>query len=552
MAARKKVELRVFVAPTLPEVVLGDELRLRQILNNLVGNAIKFSAGLAHPGAVRIRAEADAAGQLRIDVSDNGIGMTPEVMAQLFTPFTQAEASTTRRYGGTGLGLAICQRLAALLGGRIEVASEYGVGSRFTAIMPLVAAATGRSAAPGAALDGVHCFIVGRDAGVVRDWSTYLAHAGANVRVHAGLDAARQAMAQLISAEKALVTDMAAADDRWHALREAFAAADAGLVVVPRGARRRPRRELERVVSVDGDAMRRDALIDAVALAVGRLRAAPSPRRPDPVPATMPVVPTVDEAVAAGRLILVAEDDPINRKVIELQLVRLGLACEFGNDGVEALKRWRSARHALLLTDLHMPKMDGYELTAAIRREEPAGRHIPIIALTANALRGEDARCKSAGMDDYLSKPVLIDVLRETLARWLPATAAAVPLDAAQGESAAPSAAALPVLDTTVLAGLVGDDRALIDEFLQEYRVSVRAAADGIRSARSTSSWKQIGALAHQLKSSSRSVGALALGEICAALEQAGKSDRGEEVAAQLPIFEHALAQVVEAIEHSL
>ena len=156
-------------------------------------------------------------------------------------------------------------------------------------------------------------------------------------------------------------------------------------------------------------------------------------------------------------------------------------------------------------------------------------------------------------MDDYLSKPVLIDVLRQTLQRWLPSANAVAP--AAQTGKTEPSAlpqTALPTLDVSVLARLIGDERALIAEFLHDFAVAAGAAASEVRSAQASASWKQVGAIAHQLKSSSRSVGALALGEICAALEQAGKSDRGDLIVAQLPAFDQALSAVLDAIERHI
>ncbi|MBS0544628.1 MAG: PAS domain S-box protein [Proteobacteria bacterium] len=545
MAARKGVELRVHVDPALPGLILGDELRLRQILNNLVGNAIKFSAGLQRPGLVRVRAVPAGAAELRLEVIDNGIGMAAEVVSRLFTPFTQAEASTTRRYGGTGLGLAICRRLLEVMGGRIEVESARDAGSRFIATLPLAAAprqAHGEAPPPVA---GLSCLVAGRDPLTVSGWSAYLTHAGARVRLQPSLEAVRTALDAEDPATCVLITDMADAQERWRSLRDAFPGI--GLLVITRGSRRRPRREIDRLVSLDGGVLRRRAFLDAVALAAGRGApvAVPQVQR-----ASAPRVPDADEAAAAGQLILVAEDDAINRKVIEHQLAVLGLACEFAFDGREALQRWRSGRYALLLTDLHMPEMDGYELTAAIRREAGAGPRFPVIALTANAIRGEDARCKALGMDAYLSKPVPIEVLRKTLACWLPAPpgrpdqpdqpAMATRQGAAQG---------LPVLDVGVLAGLIGDDEALIDEFLQNYRESLEAAVKRIRLAHGGGDWKQVAAVAHQLKSSSRSVGAMELGEVCAAFEQAGRTDAADRIVAPWAAFESAVARVSQAIE---
>ncbi len=180
---------------------------------------------------------------------------------------------------------------------------------------------------------------------------------------------------------------------------------------------------------VDVDALHRDTLLHAVALAAGMTRwSAPQAQAPDPADGTPP--PDADQAARLGRLVLVAEDNAVNQRVIEHQLLRLGYACELVDDGEQALARWRAQpeRYALLLTDLQMPGLDGYALTAAIRADEAAQglRRLAIVALTANALAGEDRRCRSAGMDDYLSKPVRIALLRAAVQRWLPAAPAPV------------------------------------------------------------------------------------------------------------------------------
>ncbi|MEO8526296.1 MAG: PAS domain S-box protein, partial [Caldimonas sp.] len=292
MAGSKGVELTVEVDPELPDAVWGDDGRLRQVLVNLLGNAIKFSAGRA--GArVSMRASlgervADRV-NVRLEVEDNGIGMDARTVERLFVPFSQADASMTRRFGGTGLGLAISHHLVQLMGGYIEVRSTPDVGSVFTVHLPFFVAAS----APAAPND-------------VRP------------SVLAALDAS----------------------------------------------------------SADG-------------------------------------------AGAAKTLVLVAEDNEINQQVITQQLKHLGFRAEVVADGRAALVLWRTGRFGLLLTDLQMPEMDGYELTATIRTEEGGGRRIPIIALTANALKEEAMHCKAVGMDGYLTKPVRMAALDETLRAWL-------------------------------------------------------------------------------------------------------------------------------------
>jgi two-component system sensor histidine kinase/response regulator len=432
VAERKAVKLSTRVTDDVPAVVATDALRLQQILFNLVSNAVKFSAGQARTGRVEIRADNAGAGLIRFMVTDNGIGMAPDVFEKIFQPFSQAESSTTRRFGGTGLGLSISARLVYMLEGWIEVRSLPGRGTRFIVTLPLKA----------------------------------------------------------ISAPAA--TPSAAAPDKVPA--------------------------------------------DAAAIPAHAPRPAPSTSSTGPLPAAR---------------ILVAEDNEINRRVIERQLALLGLACVVAENGREALLRWREERYALVLTDLHMPEMDGYELTARIRGEEPPGERTPIIAVTANALRGEAQRCIDAGMDDFITKPVQVAVLQRVLARWMPAGDGAMP-ECQRARAPAPPGAtgapALAVFDPQVLPGLIGNDAALIAEFLADFQISARDTAHAIHAACVAGDWRQVGELAHRLKSSSRSVGALQMGEICAALEHAGRDEDGKRI----PGLVGDLAAALDAAAHRM
>jgi len=296
IASAKSIELSTFVDPTLPVWALGDPVRLRQVLLNLVGNAVKFTrvtSGQSAHIALRLEPCALASGSpgVCLRVRDNGIGMSPEVVAKLFTPFSQADVSTSRNFGGTGLGLSISQHLAELMGGRITVSSTLGVGSEFVLELSLLPCAP-PSAQP---------------------------HSPSS----------------------------------------------------------------------------------------------PAPRT---------TAPTPEQAVQSNRLILLAEDNETNRDVMDEQLRLLGYACEMAEDGLIALHMWQAnpGRYALLLSDCHMPNLDGFGLTRAIREAETAGTHLPIIAVTANAMQGEHQRCREHGMDDYLSKPLRMSELRDKLDKWLP------------------------------------------------------------------------------------------------------------------------------------
>jgi CheY-like chemotaxis protein/HPt (histidine-containing phosphotransfer) domain-containing protein len=320
-------------------------------------------------------------------------------------------------------------------------------------------------------------------------------------------------------------------------------------VVIRRGRRRHERSEAVDTVTLDGDVMHRDAFLRAVAIAAGRLHEEMATQQPDKIDSL--VAPSRDKALAEGRLILVAEDNEINQKVIRQQLALLGYAADIAPDGKEALKRWMSGDYALLLTDLHMPEIDGYQLTAAIRLAERDKVRKPIIAFTANALKGEAEHCRAVGMDDYLSKPVQLAHLRAILQKWLPAPATPVTPAAYADHLVAASPFASPAapaekkpVDVTILENLVGNDPAVISEFLHDFRISSARVAVDLRAACEAGQAAPAAAAAHKLKSSARSVGAMALGELCEQMEQAGKAGDMDALRELLPRFELELTSV--------
>jgi PAS domain S-box-containing protein len=547
VAARGGVELRLFVSPAVPEWVVSDEVRLRQILYNLLGNAIKFSAGrLDRPGRVSVQVEVAAAAPLRLAfrVADNGIGMAPEIVRMLFTPFTQGEVSTTRRFGGSGLGLAICKRLVDLMQGEIAVESTPGRGSTFTVTLPFDIAA-GQPLRPAPDLHGIDCIVVASPDLDTGHLCAYLEHAGA--RVHRAADGTAAAPIAAALDAPVVIHDAGRAEVAPEALRAPFASVpNVRHVVIGRGRRRRAQVEAPDWVALDADGLRRHAFLRAVAVAAGRASPEILRESAEDSLGAHAAPPSIDEARARGRLILVAEDDETNRKVIQQQLALLGYAAEVAGNGRDALELWRRGHHALLLTDLHMPEMDGYALAEAIRREE-AGRHrMPILALTANALRGEANHAYAAGMDEYLTKPVQLRLLKSTLERWLPEGQGAAP---AQEDTAAGPPAADTGVDVTVLKGLVGDDMPTVLGFLRDYLASLRRLSGQLRAAFAAGDTQQVGAIAHKLKSSSRSVGALGLAHRCDELESAVRS--GDRLALErgVPQFETTRAQVEAAIE---
>jgi CheY-like chemotaxis protein len=409
LAMARGVHVHLFVDPALPDEILGDAVRLRQVMTNLLGNAIKFSAGLERPGRVALRAVRADARTLRISIADNGIGLSPDAQARLFQPFVQADCSTTRRYGGTGLGLAICDRLTRAMGGRIGVESAPDAGARFDVELPMApVAAPSRSLRHD--LAGVSCELFVGDEMWADDWAAYLQAAGARPAEGAAEEAVRVLVVQI---------------EQLVHLYDRPGAADCPRVELHHGRRRQPRAlgvpGAPRVV-LDVEGLHRDALVHAVAMAAGLAAPVAADSATLPLDA-FPVPADAERAAAQSELVLVAEDNPINRMVLEQQLALLGVAAVFADDGLDALRQWREGpeRFGLLLTDLHMPGLDGFALAAAIRADEASlgGRRLPIVALTASALRDEDERCRMAGMDDVVVKPVLLEPLGEAVRRWL-------------------------------------------------------------------------------------------------------------------------------------
>ena len=277
--------------------------------------------------------------------------------------------------------------------------------------------------------------------------------------------------------------------------------------------------------------------------------------------------PSVEQAAAMGQLILVAEDNVTNQDVIRRQLNLLGYAAEIAADGKQALDAWHSRKFAMLLTDCHMPEMDGFELTRAIRAEEDeTDSRFPIVAITANALQGEADRCLQAGMDHYLSKPLELRKLQQVLKKWMPIAASeyAVPIDnadfrvetaggpadegaaAAGGTEAPPEAAG--AIDPTALKSVFGDDPETFQEILQDFVDPASANVGEILDGFANRSAAEVARAAHKLKSSARAVGASRLADLCLALETAGNADDWTAIDAAAPHLEPALEDVLQYI----
>ncbi|WP_434617731.1 ATP-binding protein [Azospirillum sp. B2RO_4] len=606
-AGAKGLTLLTYVDPAIPQAVMGDPVRLRQILFNLAGNAIKFTDA----GRVVLRAEMEPAGTrsdateagplLRIAVSDTGIGIAEDSCQRLFQPFTQAESSTTRRFGGTGLGLSISRRLAALMAGEIGVESKPGEGSTFWLRLPTDRVgdpASGEDGQDAIGLDGL-TVLLGVPDDMERGFlARYLEQAGARV-LPAATPPELAAQAR-IAREAGCAVGVVAIDEALHVPAAACAPEELGrrsgearppvvLLCHETGGKPGPdslpgMRGAEPGTMVLSRPLRRLVLLRAVAIAAGRLCPSQpaaqtgsdrSPTAQSPTragrgtdsPANGPAAPTVEEAMAQGRLILVAEDNPVNRKVLQMQLQALGYAAEMAPGGAEALEaleamRQGRRRYAMLLTDVQMPEIDGFELTRQVRSGEAsagAGSRLPIVAITANAAPADIESYRAAGMDDVLSKPLELSQLAVTLARWMPP----VPADAAMPDaaSAPPVATATAaaradsgaLVDLANLRALCGGDAAMLAELLNDFVTIGRGVLADLGTALGNRDRDWVRACAHNLKGSSRNAGAKPLAEAARLLEQAATEgappDRLTEAADRL---RDSFAATCDAIEQEL
>jgi signal transduction histidine kinase/CheY-like chemotaxis protein/HPt (histidine-containing phosphotransfer) domain-containing protein len=553
----KGLQMFVYVDPNIPASVVGDPVRIRQILMNLIGNAIKFT----NKGTVEIRAERVAHSNtsdltIRFSLIDSGIGISEEAQANLFQAFSQAESSTTRKYGGTGLGLSISQRLTELMGGKIEVESNLGTGSVFSAALPFTEAdvplSTTLMESTTDNLNGINVLIVSNEEKEATICRNYLEHWQAEVRLLRELE---QLVAHFKENAQPEIILLGSCWEREQQIkfRDTFAKdpqlKNIHFVMLMTGKRNSPRLDDAATVILDVGPLRRVTFLTAIAIAAGR--ASPEIFYEEEVENINNVqAPTVEEARRNNELILVAEDNMTNQDVINRQLNMLGYTCIMADDGQLALEEWLAQDFALLLTDCHMPNMDGFGLVDAIRQDEKGNDKIrkPIVAITANALQGEAERCIAAGMDDYMSKPIDMKILKEKLRKWLPhalksqAKTLNIPVPIRQTEDND-----CPI-DPSALTAMFGDDPDLHKEILNDFLEPSRNIITEIKTGWEKRSAEAVKQASHKLKSSAKSVGATNLADLCATLEVAGKEDDWETIDSGAPDLDQLMEKVEQHI----
>jgi len=417
-AHRKGLELLAYCSPTLPKVLRGDPARLRQVILNLTANSVKFT----DKGEVVVRADLEGTTDTgiiaRFEISDTGIGIKPEVAPTLFNAFTQADSSTTRRYGGTGLGLAICRQLVTVMGGEIGVDSTPGKGSTFWFTVPFeVAHAASVATSKPHGLAGVRVLVVDDNATnrlvLTEQLEAWGVEADAVASGPAALD--RLASAQRSGSPYALaVLDQAMPDmDGLELARRIGRLRDADPALLL----------LTSTTETEPEDIRRAGIAESLTKPVhlGRLRSAITRALSTRVRTPAPTAPTSSSNGSRGH-VLVVDDSSTNQMVATGMLEHLGYSSEVASNGFEALAALERTRFDIVLMDCRMPQMDGYEATIELRRLEGNGPRMPVVALTAGAMGDEEERCRAAGMDDFLPKPLGLEDLQAVLERWATVT----------------------------------------------------------------------------------------------------------------------------------
>jgi len=425
VATKKNLIIDVREATNIPKVVLGDEVRVRQILFNLLGNAIKFTNSRDERVgkivvSVFVKNDQLSLQNIVFSVKDNGIGIDKNVQNSLFSPFVQAEKSTTRKYGGTGLGLAICGNLADMMGGAIIMESELGVGSTFSLDLPVWQAKEQDFPQPKLANKTIIIFNINVYLEKVsKRYISYLENEGASVQFYdqpilkdiediikdKSFDLVLVMVGELELAMKFIELTRGAS---WNSKV---------VVAIDRAQKDALTASYPQVNSLPIKPLTRNQLIETLSLLSSSYQITDdtSDRKKEQILETE----NKDEDDHAD--ILIVEDNIFNQDLIKKQMLRLGYKADLAGDGKEAIHKWEAHQYSLILSDCHMPEMDGYEMTQSIRRleRERGYSRIPIVAITGAAMAGDKEHCFSVGMDDFLSKPIKLNGLKLILDKWL-------------------------------------------------------------------------------------------------------------------------------------
>jgi PAS domain S-box-containing protein len=556
--AEKRLEFICAVAPDVTVNLQGDPGRLRQVLLNLVSNAMKFT----HQGEVAVRvsliAETDADVSLRFAVRDTGIGIPAEKQQMLFTSFTQVDASTTRKYGGTGLGLAISKKLVELMGGKIGLESKEGEGSELWFTLPLAKQPADRQVvSPKVSLTGARILAVDDNAtnrevltAQLQSWGVVVTAVESGAKA---LVALRQAV-ETGSPFDLAILDMMMPDMDGASLGHAIVADNAlketPLVMMTSLGERGDAIRLKEIgfAAYLTKPVRQSDLYDCLVTVLNGGKQRPT--------RALITRHNLREVRRGSARILLVEDNLTNQEVANGMLRRLGWHASVTANGKEAIQALEKEIYDLVLMDVQMPEMDGYEATRVIRDPQSAvlNHNIPIIATTAHAMQGDGEKCLAAGMSDYLSKPIDPKKLAQVVEKWLQRKAHGASEEASVKQAASSlTPPSKPVVMSAVfnretfLERMMGDQefaRDIVDSFVKELPAQLNNLAQGFARKDLESIWKQ----AHKLKGSASNVGGDALRDVAFKMEKAGKAGDLEEVTRSISELEAQAALLKEAL----
>ena len=570
-AQSRGLELVYVIDKDLPTFLLGDPTRIGQVLNNLLGNAVKFTQkGEVVTRITRTPAPEPTIG-LRIEVRDTGIGIAATDLARIFKPFSQADASMSRRFGGTGLGLSLCREIASLMGGEIGVTSTEGVGSTFWFTARLRASRKVMTPYLGIAenfLDKRRVLVVDDNASnreyvkeLIQSWGGVCDCVDSGVRA---IEALRAALAAERPYDLAILDMLMPGMSGMElvAVLAGDALFDDLLLVMlssldPSARKQYPQRKRinAHLTKPIHPAALRESLAELVRAQAAKASVLPSSTGEESGDAIVPLELRPDSPVSEQR-VLVVDDNPVNLEVAAQMLETLGYRADLATNGAEALQAIEQKPYALILMDLQMPVMDGYEATAVIRTREGTARHTPIIAMTAHAMLADRQRALDEGMDDYISKPIEVETLAALLGQWLPGSAAAggerppVPVSAAS-EPVDPDLidrGALDQLRKFQAAG--GED--LVAKVVRTFLGDLGERTQAARSAAAQRDGRALGRIGHALKSSSKLVGARGFSSLCSELESRAELCDRAALDELVERFLRSSAQVAAALRSTL
>lgn len=551
-AAEKDVEYTWHIDPDVPLLLRGDSGRVRQILANLLGNSIKFTDAGAIELLVHRQPDRDDRVVLRIEVRDSGIGIPRDRLESIFAPFEQADSSTTRKYGGTGLGLAIVKQLVDMMGGGIGVTSKEAQGSIFSLTIALEQQAGGSSeaAAPGKQrlpeLRGMRILLVDDNEITRRSVTSILENWGMDA--HAAADA-EAALARIDEERdkgapfRCVLIDMimpgTSGEDLAKWLRADPANAGTSLILCTPAAYRGDALGLERAgfAAYLRKPMRRSLLQECLVQVLGgssKEAGAPVCLSSGPVPAGRAAS---SPRRSAARLLIV-EDNAVNMLVLRGVLAKLGYdRIDSARDGLEAVAAANRGNYDLVLMDCQMPKMDGYEAT---RRLRDLGVKTPIVAMTAHAMSGDRAKCLAAGMDDYLTKPILVDKAARTLEQWLAAPTGTGAEKTAPTDRGVPAGKQPEAFKYDAFLDLMGGDADMADTILRMFLDQTPGDMQKLRDAVAGGDCMQVAKAAHYIKGAAANVFACAIQAVALEIEQAGVSGDLDRAKALIPTMQSA------------